>query len=109
MASRKLVLVNPAELRRAALAVITVLLLATACVQRPQVGEISRARAIELARQQITISPDRIDALKTTSDERPVWPVTLRGRLPGQPPGLFETHVVELDRRTGEVVSVARP
>ena len=109
MASRKLVLVNPAELRRAALAVITVLLLATACVQRPQVGEISRARAIELARQRIAFSPDRIDALKTTSDERPVWRVTLRGRLPGQPPGLFETLMVELDRRTGEIVSVARP
>ena len=100
---------TPPELRWAGLAVITVLLLATACVQRPRVGEISRARAIELARQQITFSPDRIDALKTTSDERPVWRVTFRGRLPGQPPGLFETLMVELDRRTGEIVSVARP
>ena len=109
MASRKLVLVNPADLRRAGLAAITVLLLATACVQRPQVGEISRERAVDLARQQITFSPDRIDALKTRSDERPIWRVTFRGRLPGQPPGLFETHVVELDRRTGEIVSVARP
>ena len=109
MASRKLVLVNPAELRRAGLAVITVLLLGTACVQRPQVGEISRERAIELARQQITFSPDRIDVVRVSSDERPLWRVTLRGRLPGQPPGLFETRMVELDRRTGEIVSVARP
>ena len=100
---------DPGELRQTALAVITALLLGTACVQRPQVGEITRERAIELARQQITFSPDRIDALKTTSDERPVWRVTLRGRLPGQPPGLFETRMVEVDRRTGEIVSVARP
>ena len=98
-----------AALRQAVVAVTTALLLGTACVQRPQVGEITRERAIELARQQITFSPDRIDALKTTSDERPVWRVTLRGRLPGQPPGLFETLMVELDRRTGEIVSVARP
>ena len=31
-----------------------------------------------------------------------------RGRLPGRPPGLFETMIVEVDSDNGEVVSVAR-
>jgi len=34
--------------------------------------------------------------------------VTIRGRLPGQPPELFETRIFEIDRRTGVIVSVAR-
>jgi hypothetical protein len=34
--------------------------------------------------------------------------VTFRGRLPGQPPDLFETVIVEVDRLSGEVVSVGR-
>jgi hypothetical protein len=39
---------------------------------------------------------------------RPAWQVTLKGRLPGQPPGLFETAIVEIDRRIGEIVSLSR-
>jgi hypothetical protein len=70
--------------------------------------EISRERAIEIAQQQISFQPDSTDAEQTTSNARPVWRVTVRGRRPGQPPGLFETAIVEIDRRSGEVVSVAR-
>ena len=44
----------------------------------------------------------------TIAAGRPLWRVTFRGRLPGQPPDLFETVVVEVDRRTATVVSVAR-
>jgi hypothetical protein len=70
--------------------------------------EITRDRAIEIARQQVSFQPDNIDTQPTTANERRVWRVTMRGRLPGQPPGLFETAVVTIDRSTGEVVSIAR-
>jgi hypothetical protein len=39
---------------------------------------------------------------------RTIWRVTFRGRLPGQPPRPFETILVEVDRQSGEVVSIAR-
>jgi hypothetical protein len=71
-------------------------------------AEITRDRAVEIARQQISFQPDNIDAARTTANERRVWRVTMRGRLPGQPPGLFETAVVTIDRSSGEVVSIAR-
>lgn len=79
-----------------------------ACMPRPMT-EISRAQAIDIARREISFQPDSIDAVRAMSGAAPIWRVTLRGRLPNQPPGLFETVVVEIDRRRGEVVSVARP
>ena len=92
-----------AILRLAALAVV-----ATACIRPLQGNGITRERAVEIAQGQVSFKSDRIEAVRTTSGPRAVWRVTLRGRLPGQPPMLFETVVVEIDRRTGEVVSVAR-
>ena len=87
--------------------IVAVLALAIACAG-PSEAEITRDRAIEIARQQISFQPDNIDAVRTTANERRVWRVTMRGRLPGQPPGLFETAVVTIDRSSGEVVSIAR-
>ena len=81
--------------------------LAIACTG-PSDAEISRERAIEIARGRISFQPDTTEATRTTSNNRPVWRVTFRGRLPGQPPGLFETAVVDVDRSNGEIVSVAR-
>lgn len=81
--------------------------LAATCVDSSQAA-ISRERAIEIARQHVSFQPDSIEAERATSGARPVWRVTLRGRLPGQPPGLFETAIIEIDRRSGEVVSIAR-
>jgi hypothetical protein len=81
--------------------------LAIACTG-PSEAEISRDRAIEIARGRISFQPDTSEATRTTSNDRPVWRVTFRGRLPGQPPGLFETAVVDVDRSNGEIVSVAR-
>ncbi len=81
--------------------------LAFACTG-PSDAEISRDRAIEIARSRITFQPDTTEATRTTSNKRLVWRVTFRGRLPGQPPGLFETAVVDVDRSSGEIVSVAR-
>ena len=91
--------------RRAVLLVAAVLSLGITC---PSSQEISRERAIEIARPYVSFTPDSIDADRTTSSSRAVWRVTFRGRLPGQPPGLFETTIVEVDRRTGEIVSIAR-
>ena len=96
---------------------VAVLALAIACAgQRngggsldpPDSAEVTRERAIEIARKQISFQPDNIDAERTTANQRPVWRVTMRGRLPGQPPGLFETAVVTIDRSSGEVISIAR-
>src|SRR5262245_34488724 len=71
-------------------------------------AEISRERAIEIARPQVSFTPDSIEAVRASSSGTPVWRVTFRGRLSGQPPGLFETMIVEVHRQTGAIVSVAR-
>jgi hypothetical protein len=87
--------------------VAIVFALAVACAG-PSDTEISRDRAIEIARQQITFQPDTTDVTRTTSNGKPVWRVTFRGTRPGQPPGLFETAIVDVDRSTGDIVSIAR-
>ena len=85
-----------------------VLTLGITCHDATRPNEITRERAIEIARSQIAFQPDNIKADRATSGARHVWRVTVRGRLPGQPPGLFETATIEIDRRTGEIVSIAR-
>lgn len=82
-------------------------LLGTACTHAAA-GGITRDRAIEIARSQVTFSVSSVDAQAVTVRGRPVWRVTLRGRLPGQPAELFETRIVEIDRHSGAVISVAR-
>jgi hypothetical protein len=74
----------------------------------PSPLEITRERAIEIARPHVSFAPDRIDAQRTTSGTLGIWRVTFQGRLPGQPPGLFDTAIVDVDRVTGEVVSIGR-
>lgn len=82
--------------------------IAVACPAGPVESHITREQAIEIAQQEATFAPDAAEAVLLESDERPVWQVTLRGQLPGQPPGLFETMIVEVDAVTGQVVSIAR-
>jgi hypothetical protein len=82
-------------------------LLADACA-RPLASEITRERAMDIARSQVTFQVSRIDAVKESVKGRPIWRVTIRGRLPGQPPELFETRIVEIDRVSGAIVSIAR-
>lgn len=94
--------------RQAVVLVVLASAALAACAHGPT-AEISREQAIEIARREISFEPDSIDAVHAMSGAAPVWRVTLRGRLPNQPPGLFETVVVEIDRRSGEVVSIARP
>ena len=69
--------------------------------------EISRERAIEIARQEIHFSANSVEAVRATSMGRDVWRVTFKGRLPDQPPDLFETRIFEIDVRTGEIVSAS--
>jgi Peptidase propeptide and YPEB domain len=89
------------------LLVATVLSLGTTCVG-PSPQEISRERAIEIAQPHLSFQPDSTEAERASAGARPVWRVTFRGRLPNQPPGLFETAIVEVDRQTGEIVSISR-
>jgi hypothetical protein len=67
--------------------------------------EISRERAIELAREHVRFEPRSVEAVKTTEQERPVWEVTFKGRPPEEG-GIGEVMIVVLDRRTGEMVSL---
>ena len=83
-------------------------LVLTACTTGRVESQISRDQAIDIARQEVTFQPDSVEAVPSTSAERPMWRVTFRGRLPGQPAGLFETIIVEVDSSSGEVVSVSR-
>lgn len=76
----------------------------------PQTTEVSRERAIEIARQEVKFTPESIDAVRATSEgpgHPAVWRVTVKGRLPDQPPGLFETRIFEIDVRTGEIVGAS--
>jgi hypothetical protein len=75
---------------------------------RPPAREIGRDRAVAIARSQIGFQPSNIDAVKASAAGRPIWRVTIRGRLPGQPPELFETRIIEIDRVSGAIVSIAR-
>ncbi len=92
----------------AILCAAAVLSLAAACPGPSSVSEISRERAIEIAQPNVSFEPESIEAERATSAGRAVWRVTFRGRLPGQPPGLFETAIIEVDRVSGEIVSLAR-
>ena len=70
---------------------------------------INRERAITIARSQVSFTPDSVEAQLTTTGGASIWRVTFRGRLPDQPPPLFETVVVEVDAQSGRIVSVERP
>lgn len=90
------------------LCVAAATVMVSGCIPLVHRGEIGRDRAIEIARAQVSFQPDNVVAQRTGSGGRAVWRITFRGRLPNQPPLLFETIIVEVDRRSGEVVSVAR-
>ena len=84
------------------------LVLAVACPAGPVESELTREQAVQIAQQEVSFQPESIEALLSESEERPVWRVTFRGRLPGQPPGLYETMIVEVDAYSGDVVSISR-
>lgn len=88
--------------------IAALLVVAVTCPGGPLESEITREQAIEIARREVSFEPDSVEAVMSTSEGRAVWRVTFRGRLPGQPPGLFETVIVEIDRTSGQIVSIAR-
>jgi len=81
------------------------LVLAIGCASRGS-AEVSKERAIELAREHVSFEPGKIEAEKDTEDGRPVWRVTFYGKnVSAVHPG--EVMIVTLDRRTGEVVALS--
>ena len=70
-------------------------------------GEITREQAIEIARKHVSFEPRSIEAAAVKEDGRPVWRVTFRGRPPGPEHAMGEFQEILVDRRTGEVVSLA--
>lgn len=87
---------------------IPLALFAVTCPAGPIESQIAREQAVEIAEREVSFQPDSVEAVRSESEERDVWRITFRGRLPGQPPGLFETMIVEVDAASGEVVSIAR-
>jgi len=73
-------------------------------------NEITRERAIEIARKQVSFKPESVEAVQVISEgpeHRTVWRVTFTGRLPDQLPGLFETRIFEIDLRTGDIIGAS--
>jgi hypothetical protein len=69
-------------------------------------SEITRERAIELARQHVSFEPTSTGAEMDSRQGGPVWVVTFR-RADGSHGGLGQFAEVTLDRRTGELVTIA--
>ena len=88
--------------------VVPLALIAVACPAGPVDSQITREQAIEIARREVSFEPDTVEATISRLEGRDVWRVTFRGKLSGQPPGLFETVIVEVAAQSGSVVSVGR-
>ena len=69
--------------------------------------DITRERAIEIARQEVNIAAESVEAVQVASEGRILWRVTIKARLPDAPPGLFETRIVDIDARSGKIVSLS--
>jgi len=70
--------------------------------------EISRERAIEIARERVDFKPKSARAVKAIEDKRKVWRVTFRGEPISKVHPMGETMIVSVDRFTGEIVSVSK-
>ena len=69
---------------------------------------ITREKAIEIARHETKLTAgENVEAVQLASDGKAVWRVTFRYRLPDQPPGLFETRIVEIDAQSGKIVGAS--
>ena len=93
-------------LRRGTIALL--LGFAVACASAGGQPAITRDRAIAIARAQVKWEPFEVDARRATSNGVPIWRITLKGRLPGQPPPFVESSVVEIDAATGQILSVSK-
>jgi hypothetical protein len=110
---------RPSLLVHAALAAGLVGLLAAGCAAGPPAAEqdgatatdaeISSQRAIEIARRHADLDFEvrEVTAERAVEQGRDVWRVTFRGDPPGPGHPLGHIEVVSVDRRTGELVSLA--
>src|SRR5262249_8400533 len=80
--------------------------IASACSTMTSPTNVTQDRAIEIARQQISFEPTSTSAAMDTRQSRPVWVVTFRC-ADGSHGGLGQFAEVAIDRRNGEVVTVA--
>lgn len=86
--------------------VLVLAFLALACASGAKDEEISREKAIEIARQHLTFEAKSVEAEQTTEQGRPVWRVTFRGREANPPHLMGEFLAVTIDRKTGELVTI---
>jgi uncharacterized protein YcfL len=94
-------------MKKTVILLVLSLLVLAACASQSTGQEISRERAIEIARQNINFEPDRIEAVKDTEEGRPVWRVTFyKGSKEVSSTHLGQVSFVSIDRKTGEVVSL---
>jgi hypothetical protein len=92
---------------RLALVLLALTGLAATCGEPSR--DITAERAIEIAKAQATFPVDTVRADRTTEQGRPVWRVTLRGRPAGPDmPELRPILIVDVDRRSGEIVSLSK-
>jgi hypothetical protein len=82
---------------------------ALACQSARSGEEISRQQAIEIASARVEFEPTRVEVERIIEEGRPVWRVTFHGQpmSPNRPIG--ELMIVNVDRHSGEVVSLAMP
>jgi len=93
----------------AGILVASVGLLSLGATCTPAIREITADRAISVARPYATFEVTSVDAEKATDAGQQVWRVTFRGH-PASPqhPELRQILIVLIDRRTGEVLSLAQ-
>ncbi len=93
--------------RVSVLAFLALLSVAATCTSRAP--EITSERAVAIARTQVPFEPASIETERVTDEGQRVWRVTFRG-TPASPdhPLLRPVVIVLIDRRTGEVRSVAK-
>lgn len=88
------------------LGLVLALPLLAACSSQTAREEVSRERAIEIARQHVQFEVREVEAEQATEESRPVWRVTFRGEPMSQTHQMAELVIVFVDRATGEVVSL---
>ena len=94
---------------RSTIAVASICLTGLAATCPTAVTEVSRERAIEIARGHATFDITTVEASKTTEQGRPVWRVLLQGAAASaEHPLLRPTLIVFIDRHSGEVISIAK-
>lgn len=87
---------------------VLILVMFAGCPPKSTPKEITRERAIEIARSQVSFQPTSIEAEKATENGRPLWRVTFRGPTVSQIHLHGELMIVSIDRQTEKVVSISK-